>query len=275
MRKIFLPVILALSFLSFSEYSRFSPTLQSHAALSETAAFKTGRIFNELTAAKIEESIRRHYDLIGLQSSGLEYNVFRLGMIGYYTLRNSGQLNDKNIVTIIDFAKPSTEKLFFIIDLDKQELIYHTYVAHGKNTGENFATSFSNKAHSNQSSLGFYVTGETYVGSKGYSLRLDGQEKEYNDNIRERAVVMHDADYVSEQWIKRYGRLGRSQGCPALPKEIAKEIIDVIKNKTAIFAYYPDENYLKSSAYLSLENMMEGFAKNIATEVENVAVGGK
>jgi hypothetical protein len=117
------------------------------------------------------------------------------------------------------------------------------------------AKSFSNTVHSNQSSLGFYVTAETYVGSKGYSLKLDGMEKGYNDKLRERAVVMHNADYVSESWIKKYGRLGRSQGCPALPNEIGKKVIDTIKNGTAIFAYFADSAYLSESSYLDANNL--------------------
>jgi hypothetical protein len=178
-------------------------------------------------------------------------------MIGYYSLQSEGTLNDRNLLTIIDFSKPSTEKRFFTIDLQNQKVKFHTYVAHGKNTGENLAASFSNKVHSNQSSMGFYVTGETYVGSKGYSLRLDGKDKKYNDQIRNRAVVIHEADYVSESWIKRYGRLGRSQGCPALPKELSKKVIDTIKDRTAIFAYYPDELYLTSSKYLNIEDLFD------------------
>jgi hypothetical protein len=123
------------------------------------------------------------------------------------------------------------------------------------------ATDFSNTPHSNQSSLGFYVTGETYVGSKGYSLRLDGKEKSFNDKIRSRAVVMHAADYATESWIKRYGRLGRSQGCPALPPDLSKEVINTIKDKTAIFTYYPDEDYLKTSGYLRIEKLFETLDK--------------
>src|SRR5690606_13191854 len=114
------------------------------------------------------------------------------------------------------------EKRFYTVDLKKKSLKFHSLVSHGKNTGQNMATSFSNTVHSNQSSLGFYLTGETYVGSKGYSLRLDGLDGSYNDKMRERAVVMHEANYVSESWIRKYGRLGRSQGCPALPKEISR-----------------------------------------------------
>ncbi len=197
-----------------------------------------------------EDSLQSLYHEIGLENYDLSFEVFRYGMIGYHNLQQQGKLNNKNLISIIDFTKPSTRKRFYTIDLDELQVKFYTYVSHGRNTGEDVARHFSNTVHSNQSSLGFYVTGETYVGSKGYSLKLDGTEDGYNDNMRERAVVMHDAEYVSEYWIKQYGRLGRSQGCPALPKGISRQVIDVIKNRTAIFAYFNDDKYLRESAYL-------------------------
>jgi len=233
-----------------------SPGLAIAKAVTTNAALAGDRD-NLLNRLNFEESIRLLYDKMGLSVYGLPFNVFRLGMVGYYSLEKEGVLNDKGLITIIDFSKPSTEKRFYTIDLKKLAVKYHTYVAHGRNTGENRATAFSNIPHSNQSSLGFYVTGETYVGSKGYSLRLDGMEKSFNDNIRSRAVVMHAADYATESWINRYGRLGRSQGCPALPPKISREVIDSIKNKSAIFTYYPDEGYLKASRYLNVENLLQ------------------
>ncbi|MEX1240238.1 MAG: murein L,D-transpeptidase catalytic domain family protein [Cyclobacteriaceae bacterium] len=210
-----------------------------------------------LTRVNFEDSLKQLYDKINLSAYNLPYDIFRLGMIGYYSLEKEGSLSDKGLISIIDFSKPSTEKRFYTIDLKNQILKYHTYVAHGRNTGANMASEFSNIPHSNQSSLGFYVTAETYVGSKGYSLRLDGKEKSFNDKIRSRTVVMHAADYATESWIKCYGRLGRSQGCPALPPKISKEVIDVIKNKTAIFTYYPDRHYLNASRYLKVEDLFE------------------
>ncbi|MFD0998280.1 murein L,D-transpeptidase catalytic domain family protein [Ohtaekwangia kribbensis] len=208
-------------------------------------------------AVSFDDSLQTLYTSIGLEKYNLSYKVFKYAVIGYYTLRMQGKLNDKNLLSIIDFTKPSTQKRFYTIDLEHHIVKFFTYVSHGKNTGEDIAKSFSNMVHSNQSSLGFYVTAETYVGSKGYSLKLDGMEKGYNDNMRERAVVMHDAEYVSEYWIKHYGRLGRSQGCPALSKEIAREVIDAIKGHTAIFAYFNDENYLSTSRYLNLDQLLQ------------------
>jgi hypothetical protein len=209
-----------------------------------------------ITEKHFEDSVRNLYQEIDLASYNLSYDVFRLGLLGYYSLFSEGSLSDKELFTIIDFKKPSTEKRFYTIDLKKKHLKYYTYVAHGRNTGQNMAVDFSNIPHSNKSSVGFSVTGETYVGSKGYSLRLDGKEKSYNDKIRSRAVVIHAAAYATEDWIKRYGRLGRSQGCPALPPEISREVIDSIKDRTMIFTYYPDEVYLRTSPYLQLETVL-------------------
>jgi hypothetical protein len=204
-----------------------------------------------------EDSVQSLYHAINLQEYNLSYKVFKYAMTGYFNLRQQGKLSDKKMISIIDFSKKSSLKRFYTIDLEQLAVKFFTYVSHGKNTGEDEAKSFSNVLHSNQSSLGFYVTGETYVGSKGYSLKLDGMEKGYNDNIRERAVVIHNADYVSEAFIKKYGRLGRSQGCPALPVELGKKIIDVVKNKTAIFAYSEDEQYLHTSSILDSSNLFQ------------------
>jgi L,D-transpeptidase catalytic domain len=220
----------------------------------------------KLDPFSLEDSLHHIYDVIGLEKYDLSYEVFKYGMIGYYSLRQQGKLSNKELLSIIDFTKASTKKRFYTIDLDKKQVKYYTYVSHGRNTGEDIAKSFSNTVHSNQSSLGFYVTAETYVGSKGYSLKLDGAEKGYNDNLRDRAVVMHSAEYVSESWIKKYGRLGRSQGCPALPTTIAKDVIDTIKDHTAIFAYYNDDTYLNKSPYLDLNMLIPNLASAMPTE---------
>lgn len=211
----------------------------------------------DLNPQTFVDSLHHLYEAIDLQKYELPFEAFRYGMTGYFSLLREGKLNDKGLLTIIDFTKSSNLKRFYTIDLVNLQVKFYTYVSHGRNTGEEMAKSFSNTLHSNQSSIGFYVTAETYVGTKGYSLKLDGMEKGYNDKIRERAVVMHDADYVSESWIKKYGRLGRSQGCPALPKALGKKVIDTIKNGTAIFAYFNDTEYLSSSAYANQNNLFE------------------
>ena len=173
----------------------------------------------------------------------LDFQIFAYAM---ESLEEMEYINE-DIVTIIDFSKPSTEKRLFILDLEKQKILYHTYVAHGKNTGQNRATKFSNNKGSNQSSLGLFRTAESYQGKHGYSLRLDGLEKGFNDNARSRAVVMHSASYVSEGFIQKHGRLGRSWGCPALPVELSKEIIDLIKEGSCLYIYADDSNYLENS----------------------------
>ena len=154
-------------------------------------------------------------------------------MIGY----NSFNLINKKVLTLIDFSKPSTEERLFIIDVENRKLLFQTFVAHGKNSGVNIATRFSNRSGSLKSSLGFFITAETYYGKHGYSLRLDGMEKGINDNARKRAIVVHGAKYVSDDFIRKYNRLGRSWGCPAVSDDLSKEIIDLIKDGSCLFIY--------------------------------------
>ena len=151
---------------------------------------------------------------------------------------------EKSVLTVIDFSLPSTEKRLWIIHVEKQEVLLNTVVSHGRNSGMLMAEKFSNTPESNQSSLGFYKTGETYQGKHGYSLRLDGLEKGVNDQARNRAIVIHGADYAKEEVAKMSGRLGRSLGCPAVPTELSAKLIDLIKEGSLLFIYGKDENYL-------------------------------
>jgi hypothetical protein len=181
----------------------------------------------------------------------LSYEVFNAAVRGY---SQTDKIRKQNIMTIIDFSKPSTDKRCFVIDMDSRKLLYYCFVAHGKNSGDNFAGSFSNQPESLKSSLGFYLTAETYSGKHGYSLRLDGLEKNINDNARSREIVIHGADYVSQEFINKYGRLGRSWGCPALPPDISKEVIDKISDGSCLFIYSPDKSYFANSSLLNLES---------------------
>jgi len=170
------------------------------------------------------------------------FDCFNLALDGFHLLKEKG-LVQKNILTLVDFSLSSNMKRLWVIDLDKKIILFQTLVAHGRNTGEEFAQVFSNQAESFKSSVGFYSTGEIYDGKHGMSLKLDGLEKGLNDKARERAVVMHGADYVSESFIKQNKRLGRSQGCPALPVEMNAKIINVIKNKSCLFIYHPSATH--------------------------------
>lgn len=169
------------------------------------------------------------------------FDCFNLALDGFYLLKEKG-LVQKNILTLVDFSLSSNSKRLWVIDLDRKRILFQTLVAHGRNTGEEFANQFSNQAESFKSSIGFYATGEIYDGKHGLSLKLDGLEKGLNDKARERAVVIHGADYVSESFIKQNKRLGRSQGCPAIPVEMNAKIINVIKDKSCLFIYHPSKS---------------------------------
>lgn len=178
----------------------------------------------------------------------MDQEVFQLAVSGFNKIQG---LENDSIITIIDFSKPSTVERLFIIDLKNKKTIKSSLVAHGKNSGENYAVSFSNASGSLKSCLGFFLTAETYYGKHGYSLRLDGLEKGINDNSRDRSVVIHGASYVSSSFSEINGRLGRSWGCPAIPLDTSAEIINLIKNKSCLFIYANDKEYLKTSGFIN------------------------
>ncbi|MBN1598593.1 MAG: murein L,D-transpeptidase catalytic domain family protein [Bacteroidales bacterium] len=167
---------------------------------------------------------------------------------GFNKIKKEHKIND-SILTIIDYSKPSTEERIFVVDIKNNNILSSALVAHGKSTGVLFAENFSNNPKSHQSCLGFFITVETYFGKHGYSLRMQGIEKGINDNAYKRSIVIHGANYVSSNYIDKYGRIGRSFGCPALPQEKNKQIIDLIKNQTCIFIYGNHKEYLSSSRY--------------------------
>jgi hypothetical protein len=179
----------------------------------------------------------------------LDYNVFKQAMEGY----NSIELTNKKLLSIIDYSKPSTEKRFFIIDLENNKLLYHTLVAHGKRSGYLNATKFSNKIGSHKSSLGFFRTGNSYFGKRGYSLQLEGLEKGVNDNARPRGIVIHGANYVDEKFTNGNGVIGRSWGCPSVSKKISKEIIDLLKGGSLLYIYADDEFYKEKSVIVDVQ----------------------
>lgn len=211
----------------------------------------------QLALKKAELNIKDLYNELNAAQYDLSFTAFRYAYIGYQTMKKQHRLNNKELFSIIDFTKDCNSKRFYTIDLEKMKIVYYTYVAHGKKSGERMATSFSDAVESNKSSIGFYITGNTYNGGNGYSLMLHGDEKGYNSNLAKRSVVVHAADYANEDYIARNGRMGRSLGCPALPENIYKQVIETIKEKTMIFAYYNDAKYLKTSKYLNVLKLIE------------------
>lgn len=194
-----------------------------------------------------EKSIKCIYKSLVIDEK-LDYSTFLKAIQGYNKIKDK----KPEYITIIDFSKPSSEERFFVIDLKNKKVDYSTYVSHGKNTGLDRAVKFSNNINSYQSSLGFYITKNTYDGSNGYSLRLVGLEPGINSNAMLRHIVIHGADYATKEFMEKYGFLGRSLGCPAIPENISKEIIDHIKGGTVLYINGNDEKYLVKSKYIQL-----------------------
>lgn len=192
------------------------------------------------------------FSIENLVDTGLSRDVFGLAIKGLRKLDSDGKLNNPNIVTIADYSQSSKKKRLYVIDLKNRKLLFNTYVAHGRNTGDEYARSFSNQEGSFKSSLGFYVTEKPIVGSHtGFALLIKGVEKGINDQAVKREIIIHAADYVTEDYIKKYGRLGRSLGCPTLPPELNKPIIEQIKGGTCLFIYNPSPKYICSSSLLN------------------------
>lgn len=194
-----------------------------------------------------EGYIKKMYSDLNLNQK-VEYTIFRKAYKGYM------QIPDKRegLLTIVDYTKPSNVERFFVLDLNKRKVAYSTYVTHGKNSGLTSALNFSNNKNSYMSSLGFYMTNDSYVGSNGYSLRLKGLEAGINSNALSRNIVVHGADYAEPDFIERYGFLGRSEGCPAIPTTISRDVIDSIKDRTVLFIIGNDRYYYEKSSYASL-----------------------
>lgn len=174
-----------------------------------------------------------------LTSISLTPEAFKLAYEGFQKLKSEKSINNDSLITVIDFSKPSNEDRFFIIDVKNKKLICKSLVAHGRNSGEIYAESFSNGIQSHKSSLGLFVASDTYTGRHGYSLHLDGMEKGLNDNARQRAIVIHGANYVCESFIAQNGRIGRSFGCPALSYELSDSVINLIKGGSCLYIYHP------------------------------------
>ncbi len=205
------------------------------------------------SAVKAEENIIAElYNHIDFGSHAkLRQAVFIKAYTGYLHLRHNNYLSEeKSILSVCDFSLSANKPRLWVIDLDAKKVLFNTLVAHGEGTGEEYAGAFSNLPDSHQSSLGFYITGDTYMGNNGYSLRLAGMDTGYNDRAMDRAIVMHGAAYVSERFIRANRRIGRSWGCPAVPVEFSRPVINTVKDSTCLFVFYQNQEYLAGSRWL-------------------------
>nr|WP_246505570.1 murein L,D-transpeptidase catalytic domain family protein [Coralloluteibacterium stylophorae] len=191
---------------------------------------------------------------------GLDADVLGMALGARECALASGEVADVSRLAVIDYSLPSTEKRMWVFDLDARTLLFAEHVAHGKNTGANMATRFSNVEGSLQTSLGLFTTAETYQGGNGYSMRMDGLEPGFNDLARQRAIVVHGASYVNPDGARSMGRLGRSFGCPAVRTAVARQIIDTLKGGQMLFSYYPDDAWLASSPFLNCKAATSGLA---------------
>lgn len=222
---------------------------------------------NSSGAPVIKKTADSIYDLISLGTYGLEKDVFFNAFKGFQYLQNKGLLKNTNLLTICDYSQSSKNRRLYVIDLINSRLLFNTYVSHGRNSGQEFATSFSNYNNSNKSSLGFMVTGQPYKGKSGFSLQLNGMEPGINDKVKMRSIVLHGSKYVGETVLGARGAIARSLGCPAVPYGVHFRIIDAIKGGSCVFVSYPDVVYANTSAILNAD-----FDINPSSEVSNVSV---
>lgn len=208
----------------------------------------------DLAAAPLPDNIAKSDPLVSTllrQAPGLRPSILKLALDASQRAAERGLVKRQNLLTVIDYSLPSTQPRMFVFDVTARRLLFRELVAHGRNSGGNVPDRFSNSPGSLATSIGLFVTADTYVGSNGYSLRLKGLEKGFNDMALERAIVMHGASYVSQAAIRALGRLGRSWGCPAVRKEVARKMIDTLRGGSPVFAYYPDQKWLTASPYVS------------------------
>lgn len=246
--------------ITFDIIPQFHPTKQNTEKTHAVQTHKTQQVEIHKPTPKQQEPVkpleinsnRFKTQLAHLASKApaLKQNVLKLALTAYHKAFRHGDVK-KPMLTVIDYSLPSNKQRMWIFDLKQEKLLYNTYVAHGKNSGMDVPKHFSNQPSSKATSLGTYVTRDTYYGSKGLSLNLKGLEHGFNDNAYNRRVVIHGAWYVEPSFIKNTGRAGRSWGCPSVAKTLARPIIDTLKGGSVIFAYFPDKNYLKKSSFVA------------------------
>ena len=214
---------------------------------------QAAQVVQEVQKVAVQEvqAAERSAPWVPQAAPGLDPHVLSLATSAIQCATTRGDIEPPKTLTVIDYSLPSTKPRLWVFDLERRSLLFNELVAHGRNTGENMSVHFSDTLNSRQSSIGLFVTDDTYVGSNGYSLRLDGLEPGFNSRARERAIVMHGAPYVNPDLAATQGRIGRSWGCPALREAVARDVIDTIRGGGVIFSYYPDANWLKSSRFLN------------------------
>jgi hypothetical protein len=214
--------------------------------------FQSGFFFNDSTQTNsFEAQMELIYDSLQLGKRGLKKEAFKVAYTGYKKLEEEGELNKEGLITICDFSQSSKRKRLYLIDLNECKLLLNTYVAHGRNSGGEYARKFSNRPESRQSSLGFYRTKKTYYGGHGLALTLSGLEPGFNDKAERRKIVLHGSLYIGDNY-KRWGKyMGRSFGCPAVPMKQSKKLINTIKDGSCLFIYHPSKSYLTGSKILN------------------------
>ena len=244
MRKVYLPLSFVCLLCSFL----LLPVVKagSNSGFSETI---TSSDENTAKAPGVEYYGNLLYDSLHLEQLGMKKEALMYAYKGQQKLVDQGKISNPDILTVCDFSQPSDAKRFYVIDVRNFKVLLNTYVAHGKRSGGLYATRFSNRASSLESSLGFYITKNTYFGKHGLSLKLSGQDRGFNDRAESRAIVVHGASYIGDEWLG--GKMGRSFGCPAVPARIAAKVIDLIKNGTCLFVYHPLKSYLHGSNVLN------------------------
>jgi hypothetical protein len=229
--------------------------LTGPALFSSAANVHNHKITARANRTTVSSALLELYNILSLDSLGLSKAAFDAAITGYQHLQKSGAIQHAGILSIVDFSLPSFKKRLFVLDMENGKLLFNTLVAHGRNSGQVIATRFSNRSRSFESSLGFYLTGETYNGQKGYSLRLLGIEPGINNNAYNRGIVVHGASYVSEEMTNANGRLGRSEGCPAIPSEVHRSVIEAIKDGSCFFIYGKNKRYLTRSKLLKSSHL--------------------
>lgn len=219
-------------------------------AIKPVSTFSLANIDTTEIAPTVEE-FEMIYDSIKLEKFGLKKEAFQYAYTGYKKLLDEGKISKEGVLTICDFSQSSRKKRLYLINLNEYKLVLNTYVAHGRNSGGEFAKKFSNRPESLQSSLGFYKTKKTYYGGHGLALTLSGLEKDFNDKAERRKIVMHGSEYVGDNYLRYSKYNGRSFGCPAVPMKYTKKLINTIKDGSCLFIYHPSKNYLAGSKILN------------------------